>query len=106
MLLGPLLALSIAASMAGSRPAHAQGIMNSGCIGSWNTLNCVTRWAPSGSPFIRLVPPFPDGGGRKRALAREQRWVYRCRPVIRQDRYGVARYHYALPGCEFGVGEY
>jgi hypothetical protein len=29
----------------------------------------------------------------------------RCRPSVRQDRYGVPRYHYAARGCEFGVIE-
>jgi Domain of unknown function (DUF6894) len=33
---------------------------------------------------------------------RERDWIARCRPVIRQDRYGVGRYHYSAPGCEFG----
>ena len=104
--IGAVFALSVMTSMAASSAAHAQTIVNGGCIGNWATLNCVTRWAPAGDPFIRLVPSFPDAAARRRAIAREQRWADRCRPVIRQDRYGVARYHYAVAGCEFGVGEY
>jgi len=39
----------------------------------------------------------------KRAAAeRERLWVKHCDPQIDFDRYGVARYHYAAPGCEFG----
>ena len=26
-----------------------------------------------------------------------------ARPVVHQDPYGVPRYEYAAPGCEFGV---
>jgi hypothetical protein len=26
----------------------------------------------------------------------------RCRPTFRQDKYGMPRYVYAAPGCEFG----
>jgi hypothetical protein len=47
--------------------------------------------------------PFDDADN-KRAVKRDRRWVARCRPVVRQDRYGVSRYHYAAPGCMFGVG--
>lgn len=85
--------------------ARAQEIESGGCIGSWYTFNCTSRWAPAGDPFIRQVPPPGDAAERARANARDRRWVDRCRPMITPDRYGVARYHYALPGCEFGVGE-
>jgi len=34
--------------------------------------------------------------------ARDSRWVARCRPQIRQDRYGMPRYIYAAPDCEYG----
>ena len=33
---------------------------------------------------------------------RERQWEARCRPVVKQDQYGVSRYQYAAPGCEFG----
>jgi hypothetical protein len=86
--------------------AHAQGIRAGGCVGSWNSFSCVTRWGPAGDPFVRLVPQPLDAAERDRAMQRDRRWVDRCRPVIRQDRYGVARYHYSMPGCEFGIGAY
>ena len=41
---------------------------------------------------------------KARLATRDHKWLARCRPVIERDRYGVARYHYAAPGCEFGVG--
>ena len=86
--------------------AQAQEIESGGCVATANAFGCATRWAPYGDPYIRLVPPPADAAARARARERERRWVARCRPVIRQDRYGVPRYHYAMPGCEFGVGEY
>ena len=36
------------------------------------------------------------------AAERERRWLARCRPVVQQDQFGVGRYRYAAPGCEFG----
>jgi hypothetical protein len=55
---------------------------------------------------VREVPQPRDAAGRALARQLDRRWVERCRPIIEQDRYGVPRYHYAMPGCEFGVGEY
>jgi hypothetical protein len=36
------------------------------------------------------------------AEARDRRWVERCSPLIRQDHFGMPRYSYSAPGCEFG----
>jgi hypothetical protein len=102
---GAALALAVLTSVATIAPAQAQEIMTSGCIGGWHAFNCVTLWAPAGDPFVRTVPPA-TAAERARAKKHERRWADRCRPVVRQDRYGVPRYHYAMPGCEFGVGEY
>lgn len=99
------LAFSLVACLA-FNPAQAQELETGGCVGNWHASNCVTRWAPAGDPFIRQVPPPAGPGEQARAREHYRRWADRCRPSIRQDRYGVARYHYALPGCEFGVGEY
>lgn len=104
--IGAAFVLAVIASTARLHAAQAQEIESGGCIGSWKSFNCVTRWAPEGNPFVRLVPPPADATEDARTKERERRWVDRCRPVIMQDRYGVARYHYAMPGCEFGVGEY
>lgn len=85
--------------------AQPQGLRTTGCVGSWRSFSCVTRWGRAGDPFVRLVPQPVDAAEQARAVERDRRWVSRCRPVITQDRYGVARYHYAMPGCEFGIGE-
>lgn len=81
-------------------------MMNGGCVGSRGSFNCVTRWAPAGDPYLRDVPQPGNEAARALAKQRDQRWVDRCRPTIEQDRYGVPRYRYATPGCEFGLGEF
>jgi hypothetical protein len=86
--------------------AQAQEVQIGGCVGGWHTSSCTTLWAPAGDPFIRHVPQPTDPTEQALAHDRSRRWADRCRPAIRQDQYGVARYYYALPGCEFGVGEY
>ncbi|MGH7246575.1 MAG: hypothetical protein ACREH9_00580 [Pseudomonadota bacterium] len=86
--------------------ARAQEMSSGSCIGSLSSLDCATRWGWADDPFIRVVPPPVDEAARARASERKRRWAYRCRPSVKQDRYGVARYHYAEPGCEFGAGEY
>ena len=90
-------------AVAGS--AQAQELHVGGCIGGWTTFNCVGRWSRAGDPYVRDVPHPSDPADQARAAERDKRWVDRCRPTITQDRYGVARYHYAQPGCEFGIGD-
>lgn len=80
--------------------------MIGGCAGGPHAVNCTTIWAPAGDPYIRQVPEPTDPAGRALAREHERRWADRCRPSVKQDRYGVPRYYYAMPGCEFGVGEY
>ncbi|HTV38721.1 MAG TPA: hypothetical protein VMF12_19995 [Xanthobacteraceae bacterium] len=102
---GAALALSLLGSAAPTA-AHAQMIESGGCVNGWYSFNCVTRWAPAGDPFVREVPQPLDQAARALAKERDRRWVNRCKPTIEQDRYGVPRYRYAVPGCEFGVGEF
>jgi hypothetical protein len=75
------------------------------CVGGWRGFNCVERSGPSADPYVRFVPQPLDDTEKQRALTRDRKWLDRCRPVAQHDRYGVARYHYAAPGCEFGVSE-
>jgi len=105
MLTGAVLALPLLA-FATARPAEAEGVRVDGCVGTWHASGCTTVWAPLGSTYIRKVPQPLNAEDRARAGEEDRRWVARCRPTLRQDRYGVVRYQYARPGCEFGVGEY
>jgi hypothetical protein len=56
------------------------------------------------NPYVISVPPVSDQD-RTDAANRDRLWQSRCRPVIRQDAYGVPRYQYAAPGCEYGKYE-
>jgi hypothetical protein len=102
---GAAFAASVLTLFAGTASANAQQVKTTGCIGTFFSVNCVTRWAPAGDPYLRYVPPPADAAAAARLQERERHWANRCRPVLAPDRYGVARYRYAAPGCEFGVGE-
>jgi len=83
--------------------AHADGTEVGGCVGSWDTFNCVERWGANSDPFVRQVPQPTSDAEKGISTERERRWEQRCRPQISLDRYGVSRYVYSAPGCEFGA---
>jgi hypothetical protein len=102
------LAASVAAvtvSVMMSTPAHAQGVIVGGCAGRWGAFSCVTRWGIAEDPYVRSVPQPQSEAEQAGAMARDHKWLNRCKPILAEDRYGVSRYIYAAPGCEFGVGE-
>lgn len=103
---GAAAALSTAVLLTASLPASADSLFTGGCFGSWRSFSCVGRWGEAGDPYVRTVPQPGDDAAKARSLARDRKWLDRCKPVIAQDRYGVPRYQYTAPGCEFGVGEY
>jgi hypothetical protein len=103
--------------------AYAGGVMSESCVGTARSFNCVgQRTGPAGDPYVRTVPdntgetepaadPYvrtaPDAlndAEKTEMIERDQKWIARCRPVMHRDRYGVARYRYSAPGCEFGIG--
>lgn len=85
--------------------AHAGEMEATSCVGLNGTFSCITAWRGIDDPNIRSVSTS-DSAQEKAAIAeRDQQWVARCHPVIKQDRYGVSRYHYAASGCEFGIIE-
>jgi hypothetical protein len=107
LLSAPLAACLAAAATftaSGLSPAHADGIAVGGCIRTHFSINCVARWGAYGDPYVRQLKPE---GEADKALAadHDRKWKSRCRPAVFQDHYGVPRYEYAAPGCEFGVIE-
>ena len=83
---------------------YAAGVGGFSCVGGSGSMNCVGQWGPGGDPNVRTVPRALRDDERAEALAREHRWLAQCQPVVQRDQYGVARYHYAARGCEYGVG--
>lgn len=99
---GAAIVVSVATLMTS---AYAGGIVNLNCVGGGKSFNCVAQWATAaGDPNIRSVPETLDEAEKAHASALDRKWLARCRPAIERDNYGVARYHYAAPGCEFGIG--
>jgi hypothetical protein len=84
--------------------AYAGGVATLSCVGGARSLNCAAQWGTAGDPHVRAVPEALGGAGKAQAATRERRWLIRCHPVVERDAYGVARYQYAAPGCEYGVG--
>lgn len=100
-----LLTVCGAARAAGNEAAgnEAAGNEVGGCVGSWDTFNCVWRWGANRDPYVRQVPEPASDADKGFSTEREHRWEQRCRPQIAVDRYGVGRYVYSVPGCEFGA---
>jgi hypothetical protein len=86
------------------RSAEAGGVVNLNCLAGARSFNCVAQYATAGDPYVRTVPEALGDSEKARVAARDRKWVTHCRPVIEYDRYGVARYQYAAPGCEYGLG--
>jgi hypothetical protein len=78
------------------------GVETHNCFDRDNSHSCMRIFRTTRkNPHVIVVPPSADGEAAA-AEARDRRWVARCRPVIRQDIYGMPRYSYAAQGCEFG----
>jgi hypothetical protein len=100
---GAAVGLSVTTMLTIWSAAHAAGIATGGCVGAGASVNCVVRWGEASDPYIRLVPAPADEAEKAQSADRDHKWEQRCRPVIAQDQYGVPRYRYSAPGCEFGV---
>jgi hypothetical protein len=95
-----LLALSMLAAPARSEPGGHTYTLD--CSGSRYGRSCVATSRRGRSHPNVINAPALAGDDIAAAEARDRRWVERCRPVIRQDHFGMPRYSYSAPGCEFG----
>ena len=77
----------------------------SGSGGGYGIGGCVEIQGELVNPYVIEVPQPRTEKEIADAAARGRLWEARCRPTIRQDHYGVRRYHYAAPGCEYGKYE-
>jgi hypothetical protein len=83
--------------------ADADGVVSLSCIDGPRSVNCMAQWTARRDPHLRAVPNASLAQERTLA-ARDRKWETRCRPAVTHDGYGVARYQYAAPGCEYGIG--
>ncbi len=84
--------------------ARAGGVAALSCVGGARSFNCAAQWGIAGDPYVRGVPEILGEAEKAQAVARDRKWQAHCRPVVERDFFGVARYQYAAPGCEYGVG--
>jgi hypothetical protein len=105
-LLGMATALALLSAPLTFGAAHAGGVRITNCFGSFfHSFSCITQHGAAIDPNIRSVPGPRDAKEEAEFARRDRQWEARCRPVLRQDQYGVTRYRYAAAGCEFGVLE-
>jgi hypothetical protein len=93
-----LAGLAAALTLAAMAPtAQADAVRSTSCVMIRGLLSCTTRWHR-----VDTQPPQPTEQELAEARERERIWTARCRPEIVQDGFGVPRYTYAAPGCEYG----
>ena len=97
-----LLALSMLSAPARSEPIG--GVHIDSCFGSiFGSRSCISTFRGGWrNPHVIAVPVAQSPEERAAADARDRRWVERCRPVSQRDLFGMQRYRYSQPGCEFG----
>ncbi len=98
LLLGGVAALALLSAPATFDRAEAGGAGAVSCVGSPGAVSCAGRWEWTGDARRRPLTEQEEA----ESAERHRKWVARCRPVIKQDQFGVGRYFYAAPGCEFG----
>jgi hypothetical protein len=85
---------------------HSAAAFTLTCVRSGASFICVAG-SDNRHPVARILEIPSTGAAAQDAGSadRERNWIARCRPIIRQDPYGVGRYHYVAPGCEFGKSD-
>lgn len=97
-----VLALSISHTPARPEPAAAPPEVEVfTCFDSRFGEACVVRPGRV-NPHVIHVPQPTSEEERVAAAQRDKAWMARCRPTVQQDRYGMPRYVYAAPDCEYG----
>lgn len=97
------LAAMLAASVVGAQAQPVTDTVVGSCVYAYGVANCVRqyRFGDRGTNGVQnLKEPSEEQAAESRE--RERLWLARCRPALRQDVFGVSRYHYAARGCEYG----
>jgi hypothetical protein len=99
------LVAAVAAMLSSAQPGLAEAGQHN-CVHARGIWSCSDTWNPEekGGGFPKVIHPPAPSGDRETAEADEhyRKWLDRCRPVVKDDKYGVGRYTYAAAGCEFG----
>jgi hypothetical protein len=101
--LAALAVLALSMMAAPARSQAGEGVYTWNCFGSRYSRSCVGIFRDGrNNPHVIKVPGPTSPEETAAAEARDRRWSERCSPVISQDRYGMPRYTYRAPGCEYG----
>lgn len=99
-------AASLALAFAALPQPAAAEVWTSSCAGGWRYGSCVLNYREyARDTYLRYAPGPDSENERKEAIARDRKWAAFCKPVVVTDRYGIGRYLYTKPGCEFGRSE-
>ena len=88
------------------RPAHAGVLALPGSNSGWSVCNGygVCQWGEGALPNAHIIH-VPQPTSQADIEAQEKRikqWEAECDVKYVRDRYGVMRYTYNAPGCEYG----
>lgn len=103
MIAGTLVVLTLPLTGGAALAQRVTDTVVGSCVYSRGMGHCVRqyRYGDVGAKGIKTVrEQSPEDIAESRE--RERKWVERCKPVVRQDAYGVGRYVYAARGCEYG----
>jgi hypothetical protein len=93
---------------AGTGSGYDNGYASGSGTGSSNgygSTSCVEIRRELTNPYIIHVAPPTTAEEIADAKERDRQWRARCKPVVKQDVYGVPRYSYSAPGCDYGKFE-
>jgi hypothetical protein len=79
------------------------GIGSGDCLFTQWGVSCTHAWRRGFSdPHIISVPAARSEEEIADFNLRDRLWRTRCKPVVKQDADGIARYSYSAPGCDYG----
>ncbi len=93
---------------AGSSSGSSSGTSTGTGVGSstsYGSDSCIEVSHELVNPYVIQVRPVLTDAEYKETEQRDRLWRDHCKPVIKQDAHGVARYVYAAPGCDYGKYE-
>jgi hypothetical protein len=64
--------------------------------------SCVEIRRELTDPYVIHIQGPQSPEERAEATEQDRLWQARCRPTLQQDMFGINRYSYAAPGCEYG----